>query len=277
MSYFLSLLYSTLLITQLLLSNVSNECITIAILAKDKAHTLPLFLNCIQNQTWPKKQTYLYIRTNNNTDNTSEILKNWLDKFGHLYGKIYFNDENVAEPVHEYKQHEWNSLRFKVLGKIRQESIDWAYENNSHYFVVDCDNFIKPHTLEALFSTGLSIVAPMLITTCAYSNYHAEIDDHGYMKDSAIYLPLLRREIRGLIELPLVHCTYFIRREYLPDMSYDDQSYRYEYVIFSDNARKKNIPQYLDNRDVYGIITFTENSESLEKEPWFPHVQNNWK
>ena len=41
-----------------------NEYVTIAILAKDKAHTLPLYLACIENQTWPKCNTNLYIRTN---------------------------------------------------------------------------------------------------------------------------------------------------------------------------------------------------------------------
>src|SRR5579872_6045160 len=53
-----------------------NEYITIAILAKDKAHTLPLYLDCIEAQTWPKSNTYLYIRTNNNNDNTAQVLGN---------------------------------------------------------------------------------------------------------------------------------------------------------------------------------------------------------
>ncbi len=56
---------------------------------------------------------------------------------------------------------------------------------------------------------------------------------------------------------------------YLLEMSYDDQSYRYEYVIFSDNARKKGIPQYLDTREVYGYVTFAENTTDLVAEPWF--------
>ena len=51
--------------------HISDEFVTIAILAKDKAHTLPLYLACIEAQTWPKKNTYLYIRTNNNNDETA--------------------------------------------------------------------------------------------------------------------------------------------------------------------------------------------------------------
>jgi hypothetical protein len=41
-------------------------------------------------------------------------------------------------------------------------------------------------------------------------------------------------------------------------LSYEDESGRHEYVIFSDVARKAAIPQYLDNRQVYGYITFSE-------------------
>ncbi len=127
-----------------------TDFVTIAILAKDKAHTLPLYLRCIQAQTWPKEKTYLYIRTNNNNDATVDILKDWVEKIGHLYAGVYFDDTDFSENIQKFGQHEWNGTRFKILGKIRNESAVWAYKQNSHYFVVDCDNFIKPHTLENL-------------------------------------------------------------------------------------------------------------------------------
>ena len=227
--------------------NVQNETITVAILAKDKAHCLPLYLSCLEKQTWPASQTFLYVRTNNNNDDTKEILIAWLDKVKDRYKEVYFDDTNVAEPVQDYKPHEWNCMRFKVLGEIRNKSLAWAYERGSHYFVVDCDNFILPHTLEAMVNTSLPIVAPLLCTSNSYSNYHADIDENGYYKGSPYYLPLLNREIRGLVQVPVVHCTYFIRHDLLPALHYDDNSYRYEYVIFSDVARKKRnrpVPRY---------------------------------
>ena len=135
--------------------------ITIAILAKDKAHTLPFYLSCIEQQTWPKKQTYLYIRTNNNTDDTRDILLSWVNKVKNLYAKIYFDDTDVPEKIEQFKQHEWNGIRFKVLGKIRQDSVNWALKNHSHYFVIDCDNFILPDTIECLMKTNLPIIAPI--------------------------------------------------------------------------------------------------------------------
>src|SRR5574338_1304857 len=206
---------------------IAYDYITIAILAKDKAHTLPLYLTCIEKQTWPPQKTYLYIRTNNNNDTSAKILREWIKKVGKRYADVYFDDTDVSAQVQKYGQHEWNIMRFKVLGKIRQASVDWARKRNSHYFVIDCDNFIQPHTLETLFNARLPIVAPLLRTAeTAYSNYHAAIDKNGYYVDCPLYYSLLRQEIKGLIQVPVVHCTYLMRSEFLDKVSYDDKSCR---------------------------------------------------
>lgn len=246
-----------------------TEYVTIAILAKDKAHTLPLYLSCIENQTWPADKIYLYIRTNNNNDDTVQVLQNWIARVGSRYAKIYFDDTDVDEQVQQFKQHEWNYTRFKVLGKIRQDSVDWAREHNSHYFVADCDNFICPDTIESLIKTNVSIVGPFLrcYENPYYSNYHDTIDCNGYYAPSTFYYDILDQRVRGIIEVPVVHCTYLIRYEVLDSVCYDDESARYEYVIFSHSARKQNIAQYIDNRKIYGYVSFAETSEDFEKEP----------
>jgi hypothetical protein len=248
--------------------NKSVEFVTIAILAKDKAHTLPLYLECLEAQTWPKNKTYLYIRTNNNNDDTAEVLRTWIARVSKEYANIYFDGTDVAEQVQQFKQHEWTYERFKVLGKIRQDSVDWACAHNSHYFVADCDNFIYPDTIESMMKTNLPIVAPFLkcYTQKYYSNYHDAIDNNGYYMPSIFYYEILDQKIRGIIEVPVVHCTYFIRYEVLDKICYDDESWRYEYVIFSDSARKHNIPQYIDNRKIYGYVSFAETKEEFEKE-----------
>jgi hypothetical protein len=264
---------SLLLICLLFLLFHSSQCditaITIAILAKSKAHCLPMFLRCIERQTWPKAQTYIYIRTNDNTDDTAEILREWMDRLRPHYAGFYFNDTSVTTSLKAFRQHEWNMQRFKVLGAIRQDSLAWAWERRSHYFVVDVDNFIQPFTLKRLVSTNLPIIAPMLRTGgTLYSNYHSAVDDNGYFLSHPTYLPILNRHIRGIIEQPVVHCTYLVNYDVLRDMLYDDDSMRYEYVIFSHHARQKQIPQYLDNRYEYGRITFAENATELSSEPW---------
>ncbi|MFM9277997.1 hypothetical protein [Paenibacillus jiagnxiensis] len=246
---------------------MSRELITIAILAKDKAHALPLYLNMIEQQTYPSSSINLYIRTNNNNDETAEMLKAWVDRVKHLYHEVSFDDSDVEEPVQDYAPHEWNAIKFKVLGRIRQESIQWALDRGTHYFVADCDNFIAPDTVESLLDTGMPVIGPFLrnadVLESTYSNYHHRVDANGYLEVNTQYYDIFSGEVKGLIQVDVIHCTYFIRQEVLKYVQYDDESYRYEYVIFSDGLRKAGVPQYIDNRRCYGGITFVDTAQDF--------------
>lgn len=246
--------------------DLSDE-IVIAILAKDKAHVLPYFLQAILNQTYPKSKLHLYIRTNDNTDSTATVLEEFIAIHSESYASIFYNSDSISQSLTQYSQHEWNYERFKILGKIRQESIDHARLIGAHYFVVDCDNFISPTCLAEMFSMrGLGVIAPLLRSKTAYSNYHYSVTETGYYKENPAYFTILRNEIRGCFEVAVVHCTYFISKDLLQEISYDDESARYEYVIFSDVLRRKNIHQYIDNRHEYGTLTFAETREEFLQE-----------
>jgi hypothetical protein len=235
--------------------------VLVAILAKEKEDELPLYLDCIQNLNYSKSRIFIYIRTNNNTDQTEVILNEWVAKNRHLYAGIEFDGEPVEQKVEIYKSHEWNPKRFKVLSKIREESLLKAIEQNcDFYFTADVDNFIIPQTLCDLVNLNLPIVAPLLKTMvprARYSNFHEKISSNGYFKDSENYDNILNQILVGIIEVPVVHCTYLIRSDLIPKLTYSDSSNRHEYVIFSDAARKEKIPQYIDNRKLYGYIYFS--------------------
>ena len=245
-----------------------SDRITIAILAKRKGHVLPLFLKCIDEQNYPKNKISIYIRSNNNTDNTIEILQEWVRKNKDKYEQIYEDYSDVEENVQQYGDHEWNYIRFKVLAKIRQESINFAINNSTDYFVVDCDNFIFPQTLLSLNSSYAPIIGPLLKTSNFYSNYHNQHDGNGYYKSNPDYYRILNREIPGFHNVDVIHCTYYIRNCVLDKIKYSDDTKRHEYVIFSESARKAGIPQLLDTRNIYGRITFAETIEKLNEEPW---------
>ena len=241
--------------------------VVFAILAKDKAHVLPTYLACLRRQTVDPSQIHLYIRTNDNKDDTEEVLRRFVEEHGSAYASVHFDVSSVADRLKGYGHHEWNCDRFKILGSIRQASIQHAIDLGAHYFVADCDNFIEPHCLRAMLDVQeLGVVAPLLRSRTLYSNYHADIDANGYMKDSPNYVPILERRIKGLIDVPVVHCTYFIHNRLLPVISYDDGSFRYEYVIFSAVLRSHNVPQYIDNRTDYGYLTFAETAEQFAAE-----------
>jgi GR25 family glycosyltransferase involved in LPS biosynthesis/glycosyltransferase involved in cell wall biosynthesis len=245
----------------------STPLVMVAILAKQKEPALPLYLECIEALDYPKSSIVLYIRTNNNTDKTEELLRDWAKRVEPLYRSVQFDSTNVPEKVEQYREHEWNAARFGVLGRIRNESMRRARELScDFYFVADVDNFIRPATLRELVALDLPIAAPMLRSIDPgryYSNYHAEVDPTGYYKNCDQYLWILTRYVRGVIETPVVHCTYLIRADVIPELNYDDGSRRHEYVVLSDTARKAGIPQYLDNRQVYGYITFGEGADQF--------------
>jgi len=256
--------------------NDDTKNIVIAILAKDKENALPFYLKCIYNQSYNKKNIHLYIRTNDNTDNTNFILTEFIEKYGNEYASVYFNDTSISEKLKQYSNHEWNAYRFNILGKIRQDSIDYADKLNAHYFVADCDNFIIPTTIEELFKNkDVGVISPMLRTGLNnkfysdnkfYSNYHYDVTENGYYKKNDKYFKILNNEITGLIRVCCVHCVYLIPYKFLSFVKYIDNSNRYEYVIFSDMLRKQNIPQYIDNTNKYGYLTFVENKEDFEAE-----------
>lgn len=240
--------------------------LVIPIIAKSKAHILPLYLDSMLAQTALGWDSVFYIRTNDSNDDTANVLSDWYNKWKWKF-KMVFDDSSIDESLKLVENHDWNSHRFKILGAIRQDSIQFAMSEKADYFIADCDNIIKPHTIDSLMATNLPVVAPLLHSvdsTSMYSNFHSSIDHNGYFENDDMYSQLLYQKYKGLIQVPVVHCTYFIKNEVLPNVIYDDNSGRYEYVIFSDSLRKAEIPQYLDTREVYGKISFSVNKESFD-------------
>jgi hypothetical protein len=250
-----------------------SEEVVFAILAKQKAAVLPLYLQCLLNQTYDKKKIHIYIRTNDSTDRTEEVLRSFVTDHGEKYASVFFDASSVSDKLKAYEPHEWNYERFKILGRIRQDSIEYAKARKANYFVADCDNFITPTCLEKMMSVrALGVVAPMLITTTKYLNLHYATDANGYMKHHAFYDEILYSRLVGCIKVDVVHCTYLVAADIVPDVNYDDGSGRYEYVIFSDVLRKKNIGQYYDNREFYGFITFADEVGEFDSE-----IRNSWQ
>jgi len=238
----------------------------VALLVKQKGSILPLWLKSLSEWDYPKERMIIYVRSNNNTDDTRAILRNWIDKNRQYYFNVIEDYEDVVENVEKYRVHEWNAVRFKVLGRIRNESLRIASSTNSDfYWVVDVDNFIKPNTLSRMVSHNLPVVAPLLkcadAESPAYSNYHFVTDARGYYLDDSRYHQILRQEIKGLVLCDVVHCTYLIRRDFFEKIRYTDGTNDYEYVIFSRNLRALGVPQYLDNEEIYGFVTLKDDVE----------------
>lgn len=212
----------------------------------------------------------VYINTNDNSDDTEEILERWVETHKEHYCKIIYEKHDTDHGA-TTNPHEWDAKRFKVLSEIRNRSLRLSQkEKSDFYFVVDCDNFIEPATLELLIAEDKPIIAPMLVSIPEkndhYSNFFCDVDAKGYYKHHAHYDAILNRKYIGTFCVPVIHCTYLIKSEYLPLLSYQDGTDDYEFVIFSRIARQKGISQYICNKEYFGCLVHFYDNVTLAEE-----------
>jgi len=228
--------------------------VMIAILGQQKESALPLYLQCIEALDYPKQQLSVYIQTYGDTKRGTHILQSWVQRVAADYARV----EMAGSPVIEPKSNGEHPAMSGVLEAGLKKAVAWQCD---YYFVVDTDIFIRPPTLSALVKLNLPIVAPFLKHVDPrnpYSNYHYDVDINGYYQDCEEYYWLHSQRIKGINEVKVVHGCYLLQRELIPKLSYDDGSGRSEYVMFSDSIRRHHIPQYFDNREIYGYLTLGE-------------------
>lgn len=77
-------------------TDTNQPLVVVAILAKNKTHCLPRYLGCLERQTWPRANTIVYIRTNDNTDDTEHVLQIWIES--HKWGPLGDSTRAFATP-----------------------------------------------------------------------------------------------------------------------------------------------------------------------------------
>jgi len=249
-----------------------------AVIAKDAENLLPLYLKCILEQTYPKERIYLHIRTNDNNDGTESVLQDFIQSHGETFMGISFNSESITKELQGFDLHEWNGTRLRVMARLRQESIDYARENDfDYYFCADVDNFFKKDTLKSLVALKLPVVAPFLRISppthrepideenSYYSNFHDALDDLDGFKETERYFQVMSGEVSGVIEVPLVHCTYLVNREVFEHVDYAHIEGNYEYRNFALSCLKNEVKQYLDASQTFGLITFGNDVQDRER------------
>ena len=101
----------------------------ISVLIRNKAHILPYFLTCLENQNYPKSRIILYLRSDHNEDESIELLQTWLEKVlpGREYHDIIkdFQDCDTENCLlqEETSSIGWNSARFRHIMSLRQNAL----------------------------------------------------------------------------------------------------------------------------------------------------------
>ncbi|XP_046603252.1 glycosyltransferase 25 family member [Neodiprion virginianus] len=242
--------------------------VLIATLVRNKAHTLPYFLTLIENLDYPKDRISLWIQSDNNVDNTVDLLKTWLETEEKKYHKVYFTyDENSRGFEGEKGIADWNNARFNHVINLREEALANARNIWADFLLmIDADAFLtNPKTLSELISKDETVIAPLLKSDGMYSNFWAGMTKEYYYMRTDRYKPILFREEIGCHAVPMVHSAVLINlkktesdlltynADKLGPQRYDGP--RDDIITFAVGANISGIPLHICNDQVYGFIT----------------------
>ncbi|XP_076004252.1 procollagen galactosyltransferase 1 [Genypterus blacodes] len=258
--------------------------VVIALVCRNSAHSLPLFLGTIERLKYPKERIALWVATDHNTDNTTAILREWLIKVQNYYHYVEWRPQDEPSGFEdETGPKHWNNQRYEHVLKLRQAALETAREIWADYLLVaDCDNLLTNQDfLWKLMRENKTIVAPMLESRAAYSNYWCGMTSQGYYKRTPAYLPIRKQQRRGCFAVPMVHSTYLVdlRKEASRQLAFYPPRPEYNWalddvIIFAYSARMADVQMYVCNKEVYGYFPVPMRSHATlqDEEESFLHT-----
>ncbi|XP_068970482.1 glycosyltransferase 25 family member [Bombus flavifrons] len=245
--------------------NLKNPTVLITILVRNKAHTLPYFLTFLEQLTYPKERIHLWVCSDNNIDNSIEILSAWLKNERSKYHGVEINfDEKSNGFEDENEIAHWSPQRFLHVINLREEALHagrniWA----DFIWMLDADVFLtNPNTLNELILKNETVVAPLLKSDGLYSNFWAGMTSDFYYLRTEKYEPILFREIKGCFNVPMIHSAVLIDlRKHISDLlTYDPKNLNQysgpidDIITFAVGANNSDIPLFICNDNIYGFI-----------------------
>ncbi|KAM8878717.1 procollagen galactosyltransferase 1-like isoform 1-T1 [Spinachia spinachia] len=238
--------------------------VVLAVACRNSAHSLPLFLGAIERLDYPKDRIALWVATDHNIDNTTAILRDWLIKVQNDYHYVEWRPQEEPRAFEdEPGPKHWSNLRYEHVMKLRQAALETAREMWADYLLVaDCDNLLThTDTLWKLMSENKTIVAPMLESRAAYSNFWCGMTSQGYYKRTPAYMPIRRQEQRGCFAVPMVHSTYLVdlQKEASRQLAFYPPHPEYSWalddvIVFAYSARMADVQMYVCNKETYGYL-----------------------
>nr|XP_025743976.1 inactive glycosyltransferase 25 family member 3 isoform X3 [Callorhinus ursinus] len=187
--------------------------VVLTILARNAEHSLPHYLGALERLDYPRARLALWCATDHNTDNTTQMLQEWLAAVGDHYAAVVWRPEGEPRsyPDEEGPKH-WTRERHQFLMELKQEALTFARDWGADYILfADTDNILTNNqTLRLLIEQGLPVVAPMLDSQTYYSNFWCGITPQGYYRRTADYFPTKNRRRQGCFQVPMVHSTFLV-------------------------------------------------------------------
>ncbi|KAM9214388.1 LOW QUALITY PROTEIN: procollagen galactosyltransferase 1, partial [Leptosomus discolor] len=259
--------------------------VAVALLARNAAHALPAALGALERLRHPKERTALWVATDHNADNTTALLREWLGRVRGLYHRVEWRpaEEPRSYPDEEGPKH-WSPSRYEHVMKLRQAALESARAIWADYLLfLDADNVLtNPDTLGLLMAENKTVVAPMLDSRAAYSNFWCGMTAQGYYRRTPAYLPIRKRERRGCFAVPMVHSTFLLdlRKEAARALAFypphPDYTWAFDdIIVFASSCRQAGVQMFVCNREVFGFLPVPLRSHSTlrDEAESFLHVQ----
>lgn len=243
---------------------MQSPTVVIAIIARNAAHSLPYYLGALERLNYPKDRISIWAATDHNSDNTTAVLREWLTILQRHYHYIEWRpmDKPIAYPGELGPKH-WPSGRYEYLMKLKQAALNFARKRWADYILyADTDNILtNPETLNLLMAENRSVIAPMLDSQSAYSNFWCGITPQGYYRRTAEYFPTVHRHRHGCYPVPMVHSTMLLdlRKEGTKDLAFHPphQDYSWPFddiIVFAFSCRAAEVQMYICNKERYGYL-----------------------
>ncbi|CAH8678591.1 unnamed protein product [Schistosoma rodhaini] len=262
-------------------SNHLMPTLCIGVLVRNKAHTLPYFLNGIENQQYPTKRITLIFYVDNTIDSSEIILNKWIQCNKDKYHRIIL-EVNTTKSEYEHLSKMWTLDHYLHVISLRQKLLDearniWA----DFYLSIDADVILmNPLTIEHLINVMLDstisksnlnhkmdeniiILAPLMNCTSSehYSNFWGAMSEEGYYLRSEHYFDIQKRRIQGVYPVAMVHSIFLVNLQFYQSeqIGYSPAPINYtgpidDIIIFSRSVQRAEIDFYLDNTQFYGYI-----------------------
>jgi len=251
--------------------------ILVSIFVRNKEYALPFFLKCLYDLDYPKDRISLWFVADHNHDNSVEVINKWLQLYRYSYHSTHFDVEDT-EIVYKNQlgDLDWTDERYIHLMKLKQRNLEQAFDKWADFaFFIDADTMLlNPCSLWHLIAKDVGVIAPMLDTVSAYSNFWcAQNEKTGFYMRSDDYLPIRDRKKLGAFQVVLVHSAILIdltkvssrKLQFwppLPDYPYTID----DFIVFIYNTKVADIPLFIDNSEVYGYMALPVQNSYEHKE-----------
>ncbi|XP_060654713.1 glycosyltransferase 25 family member [Drosophila nasuta] len=262
--------------------------VLLTLLVRNKAHILPLFLSYVEKLDYPKKRIAIWLRCDHSSDESSQLLQQWLRKSGDLYHSINYgfdDDDATSSYENETSIYDWPVSRFKHVIALKEQALQYARDIWADYiFFLDADVLLtSPQALTALTRLQLPIVAPMLHSEGLYSNFWCGMTEDYYYQRTDEYKEIYHSRKVGVYEVPVVHTAVLIDmnyagaryltfdREKLQQMQQESEQQPVyngpvdDIIVFAISANTSGVPLRVSNEIAFGyLMQPLETTDSLE-------------